>query len=192
MVLHAVYQARGAHIRVLHSFSLLALATFVGMMTSVTSCFASTHVVRVPYSSQKLDIVAAAGTTCVTCGTDTTSRWYGCKDKPGTKLCSPCYNKNRLDVAAATRTTCVKCGTDTTCQWLNCKDEPGTKICRPCYDKILLDVAAAAGTTCVKCGTDTTRGQWLNCKDEPGTKICLSCYSKDSCKKKKAAKANDK
>jgi len=55
-----------------------------------------------------------------------------------------------------------------------------------------LDVAAAAGTTCVKCGTDTTRGQWLNCKDEPGIKICLSCYSKDSYKKKKAAKANDK
>jgi NMD protein affecting ribosome stability and mRNA decay len=107
-------------------------------------------------------------------------------------LCTPCYNKNLLDVAAATGTTCVTCGTDTTCQWLNCKDEPGTKICRPCYDKILLDVAAAAGTTCVKCGTDTTRGQWLNCKDEPGIKICLSCYSKDSYKKKKAAKANDK
>jgi hypothetical protein len=62
--------------------SLLALATFVGMMTSITSCFVSTHVARVPYSSQARDIAAAAGTTCVKCGTDTTSRqWFNCKDK---------------------------------------------------------------------------------------------------------------
>jgi len=133
VVLHAVYQSRGAHIRVLHSFSLLALATFVGMMTSVTSCFASTHVVRVPYSSQKLDIVAAAGTTCVTCGTDTTSNWHDCKDESGNKMCKLCYDKNRLDVAAAAGTTCVKCGTDTTTMWHNCKDEPGTKVYRSCH-----------------------------------------------------------
>ncbi len=104
------------------------------MMTSVTSCFISTYVVRVPYFSQKLAIEIAAGTTCGECGTDTTSKWINCKDT-GTKLCTPCYNKNRLDVAAAAGTTCVKCGTDTTNQWYSCKDEPGTKICKPCYDK---------------------------------------------------------
>ena len=134
MVLHAVFRARGAHIRILHTFSLLALATFIGMMTSVTSCFISTYVVRVPYFSQKLAIEIAAGTTCGECGTDTTSKWINCKDT-GTKLCTACYDKNRLDVAAAAGTTCVKCGTDTTNQWYSCKDEPGTKICKPCYDK---------------------------------------------------------
>ena len=105
------------------------------MMTSVTSCFASTHVVRVPYSSQELDIAAAAGTTCVKCGTDTTGKWHNCNDESGTKFCSSCYNKNQLDVAAAAGTTCVKCGRDTTSMWTNCKDEPGTKICNPCYQK---------------------------------------------------------
>ena len=69
------------------------------------------------------------------CGTDTTSQWFNCKDKPGTKLCKPCYQKKRLDVAAAAGTMCLKCGTDTTSQWLNCKDKPGTKICVSCYQK---------------------------------------------------------
>ena len=69
----------------------------------------------------------AAGTTCVKCGTDTTSfQWYNCKDEPGTKMCKPCYQKKRLDVAAAAGTTCVKCGTNTTSKWLKCKDKPGT------------------------------------------------------------------
>ena len=103
------------------------------MITSVTSCFVSTHVVRVPYSSQERDIETAAGTTCVKCGTDTTSVWHGCKEKPGTKIYTPCYDKNRLDVAAAAGTTCVKCGTDTTTMWHNCKDEPGTKVYRSCH-----------------------------------------------------------
>jgi hypothetical protein len=71
----------------------------------------------------------------VKCGTDTTSQWLNCEDKPGTKMCKPCYQKNKLDVAAAAGTTCVKCGTDTTSQWLNCEDKPGTKICLSCYDK---------------------------------------------------------
>ena len=105
------------------------------MITSVTSCFVSTHVVRVPYSSQELSIETAAGTTCVKCGTDTTIQWVICKDKPGTKFCVTCYQKNLLDVAAAAGTTCVKCGTDTTVKWYRCKDEPGTKICISCYDK---------------------------------------------------------
>jgi hypothetical protein len=78
-------------------------------------------------------------------GTDTTSKWLNCKDKPGTKMYQPCYEKNQLDVAAAAGTTCVKCGTDTTSKWLNCKDKPGTKVCTPCYKKNQLDVAAAAG-----------------------------------------------
>ena len=73
------------------------------------------------------------------CETDTTSKWYSCKDEPGTKICISCYQKNMLDVAAAAGaaagTTCVKCGTDTTFNWYNCKDEPGTKICMGCYDK---------------------------------------------------------
>ena len=91
----------------------LCPGNFVGMITSVTSCFVSTHVVRVPYFSQKLAIETAAGTTCVNCETDTTSgQWFNCK-YTGTKLCTPCYNKNRLDVAAAAG-TCVKSGTDTT------------------------------------------------------------------------------
>ncbi len=77
------------------SLSLLALATFEGMMTSVTSCFVSTHVVRVPYSSQERDIETAAGTTCVKCGTDTTSKWINCKDEPRTKICTSCYQKNQ-------------------------------------------------------------------------------------------------
>jgi hypothetical protein len=107
------------------SLSLLALATFVGMMTSVTSCFVSTHVVRVPFSSQELDIAAAAGTACVKCGTHTTGKWYNWKDKPGTKICMSCFHKIQLDVAAAAGTTCVKCGTDTASQWSGCKDETG-------------------------------------------------------------------
>ena len=150
----------------------------VGMITSVTSCFVSTHVVRVPYSSQELAIETAAGTTCVECGTDTTSMWLNCKDNPGTKMCKPCFNKNQLDVAAAAGTTCVKCGTDTTSQWQNCKDKPGTKLCRSCHNKNQLDDAAAAGTTCVKCGTDTTI-VWYSYKDKPGTKFCVSCYRKN-------------
>ncbi len=105
------------------------------MITSVTSCFVSTHVVRVPYSSQELAIETAAGTTCVDCGTHTTIKWFDCKDESGNKMCKLCYDKNRLDVAAAAGTTCVKCGTDTTSKWLKCKDKPGTKICMGCYDK---------------------------------------------------------
>jgi hypothetical protein len=83
-----------------------------------------------------LDVAAAAGTTCVKCGTDTTIVWYSYKDKPGTKFCVSCYRKNQLDFAAAAGTTCVKCGTDANCgQWYRCKDEPGTKICMSCDDK---------------------------------------------------------
>ena len=47
------------------------------------------------YDKNRLDVATAAGTTCVKCGTDTTSRWYGCKDKPGTKICRSCDAKNR-------------------------------------------------------------------------------------------------
>ena len=82
-----------------------------------------------------LDIAAAAGTTCVTCGTDRTAVWYNCKDKPGTKICTDCFYKNKLDVAVAAETTCVKCGTDTTSKWLNCEDKPGSKLCTSCYSK---------------------------------------------------------
>ena len=81
------------------------------------------------HNKHQLDIAAAAGTTCVKCGTDATIRWYNCKDKPGTKICTDCLYKNKLDVAVAAETTCVKCGTDTTSKWLNCKEKPGSKLC---------------------------------------------------------------
>jgi hypothetical protein len=42
-------------------------------------------------------MAAAAGTTCVKCGTDTTSKWTNCKDKPGTKICKSCYQKNHYE-----------------------------------------------------------------------------------------------
>ena len=71
------------------------------MITSVTSCFVSTHVVRVPYSSQELAIETAAGTTCMDCGTHTTKQWFDCKDESGNKMCQHCFSKNRLVVAAA-------------------------------------------------------------------------------------------
>jgi hypothetical protein len=87
------------------------------------------------YDKNRLDVAAAAGTTCVECGTDTTSMWLNCKDNPGTKMCKPCFNKNQLDVAAAAGTTCVKCGTDTTSRWINWKAVPGTKTCMSCYLK---------------------------------------------------------
>jgi NMD protein affecting ribosome stability and mRNA decay len=87
---------------------------------------------------QELDIAVAAGTTCVTCGTDTTSKWVNYKDKPGIKICVSCYQKHMLDVAAAAGTTCVKCGTDATSgQWYSWKAVPGTKICKLCYQKDL-------------------------------------------------------
>jgi hypothetical protein len=105
VVLHAVFISIGAHFGVLLlSLSLLALATFVGMMTSVTSCFVSTHVVRVPFSSQELDIAAAAGTACVKCGTHTTGKWYNWKDKPGTKICTSCHKKNQRNQKKAAST----------------------------------------------------------------------------------------
>ncbi len=42
-----------------------------------------------------MDVAAAAGTTCVTCGTDTTSKWINCKDEPRTKIYTSCYQKNQ-------------------------------------------------------------------------------------------------
>jgi hypothetical protein len=50
-----------------------------------------------------LDVAAAAGTTCEKCGTDTASRWYGWKGKPGTKICMSCYDKNRSEKKKAAR-----------------------------------------------------------------------------------------
>ena len=47
------------------------------------------------YETNRLDVAAAAGTTCVTCGTDTTSKWINCKDEPRTKICTSCYQKNQ-------------------------------------------------------------------------------------------------
>ena len=47
------------------------------------------------YDKYRLDVAAAAGTTCVKCGTDTTSQWLNCEDKPGTKICLSCYDKKK-------------------------------------------------------------------------------------------------
>jgi hypothetical protein len=83
----------------------------------------------------------------VKCGTDTASKWYGCKDETGTKICRPCYTQNQLDIAAAAGMTCVKCRTDvTSVQWCNCKDEPGTKICTSCHKKNQRNQKKAAST----------------------------------------------
>jgi hypothetical protein len=60
-----------------------------------------TKICMICYQKNRLDVAAAAGTTCVKCGTDTTSQWYGCKDKPGTKFCMSCYNTNRRKKKAA-------------------------------------------------------------------------------------------
>ena len=53
-----------------------------------------TKICKLCYDKNLLDVVAAAGTTCVKCGTDTTSTWISCKDKPRTKVCKSCHNKN--------------------------------------------------------------------------------------------------
>ena len=50
-----------------------------------------------------LDVAAAAGTTCVKCGTDTTFNWYNCKDEPGTKICMGCYDKNSYEKKKAAK-----------------------------------------------------------------------------------------
>ena len=50
------------------------------------------------YARNRLDVAAAAGTTCVKCGTDTTtSHWIICEDKPGTIICKSCHNKDRYE-----------------------------------------------------------------------------------------------
>jgi hypothetical protein len=55
-----------------------------------------TKLCRSCYYKNQLDVAAAAGTTCVKCGTDTTIHWINCKDKPGTKICKSCHSKNRI------------------------------------------------------------------------------------------------
>ena len=55
------------------------------------------------YNKNRLDVAAAAGTTCVKCGTDTTIKWINSKDKPGSKLCVSCYGKNRSEKKKAAK-----------------------------------------------------------------------------------------
>jgi hypothetical protein len=55
------------------------------------------------YQKNRLDVAAAAGTTCVKCGTDTTIKWINSKDKPGSKLCVSCYGKNRSEKKKAAK-----------------------------------------------------------------------------------------
>ena len=52
-------------------------------------------------NKNRLDVAAVAGTTCVKCGTDTTSDWINCKETPGTKICRACHSKNARNKKAA-------------------------------------------------------------------------------------------
>ena len=54
---------------------------------------------------EALNIETAARTKCVKWGTDTTSAWLNCKDKPGAKVWQSCYDKNhRIKKKAANAT----------------------------------------------------------------------------------------
>ena len=52
-------------------------------------------------NKNRLDVTAVAGTTCVKCGTDTTSDWINCKETPRTKICRACHSKNARNKKAA-------------------------------------------------------------------------------------------
>jgi hypothetical protein len=51
----------------------------------------SPRAVRVSRSSQHTEMLTAAGTTCVKCGSSKTSAWCNSPDVPGRKVCKKCY-----------------------------------------------------------------------------------------------------
>ena len=56
--------------------------------------FGSQRAVRVSRSSQRNEILTAAGTTCSKCGSSKTSAWYNSPDVPGVKVCVKCYHQD--------------------------------------------------------------------------------------------------
>jgi len=56
--------------------------------------FGSPRAVRVSRSSQRNEILTAAGTTCSKCGSSKTSAWCNSPNVPGGKVCMKCYNDN--------------------------------------------------------------------------------------------------
>ena len=52
--------------------------------------FGSPRDVRISRSSQHTEIITAAGTTCVVCGSSKASAWRNSPDVPGGKVCAKC------------------------------------------------------------------------------------------------------
>ena len=54
----------------------------------------SQRAVRVSRSSQRTEIITAAGTTCIKCGSNKTSAWRNSPDVPGGKMCKKCWDQD--------------------------------------------------------------------------------------------------
>jgi hypothetical protein len=54
----------------------------------------SPRAVRVSRSSQRNEIITAAGTTCVVCGSSETSAWGNSPNVPGGKMCKKCWDQD--------------------------------------------------------------------------------------------------
>ena len=54
----------------------------------------SPRAVRVSRSSQRNEIITAAGTTCVVCGSSKASSWHNSPDVPGGKVCMKCWDQD--------------------------------------------------------------------------------------------------
>ena len=55
----------------------------------------SPRAVRVSRSPQHTEIITAAGTTCVKCGSSKASSWHNSPDVPGGKVCQKCLDQHR-------------------------------------------------------------------------------------------------
>jgi Zn ribbon nucleic-acid-binding protein len=56
--------------------------------------FGSQRAVRVSRSSQRNEILTAAGTTCSKCGSSKTTTWCNSPNVPGGKVCMKCYHQD--------------------------------------------------------------------------------------------------
>ena len=56
--------------------------------------FGSPRAVRVSRSSQRNEIITAAGTKCVECGSCKTGSWHNSPDVPGGKMCMKCWHED--------------------------------------------------------------------------------------------------
>jgi len=54
----------------------------------------SPRAVRVSRSSQRTEIITAAGTTCVVCGSSKTGTWCNSPNVPGGQVCMKCYHQD--------------------------------------------------------------------------------------------------